>query len=138
MYTKISKKYGLLIIALICIVAFYVMSSGGNEMEKNNSGFYQISQDTAKEMMDNQDVIILDVREQYEYDAGHIENSVLLPLSEIATRAEEVLPNKEAIILVYCRSGNRSKQGSMILAELGYTNIYEFGGITTWEYGIVQ
>ena len=105
---------------------------GGNTAD---SSYQQISQEEAKEMMDTQDVIILDVREQDEYDSGHIPGAVLLPVGTIdETTAAEVIPEKDSTVLVYCRSGNRSKTASSTLAELGYTNIYEFGGINTWPY----
>lgn len=99
--------------------------------------YQQISQETAKEMMDSQEVIILDVREQEEYDSGHIPGAVLLPVGTIdEDSAAQVIPDKDATLLVYCRSGNRSKTASAALAALGYTNIYEFGGINTWPYEI--
>ena len=98
--------------------------------------YEQIDQQTAKEMMDTQEVIVLDVREQDEYDSGHITGAVLLPVGAItADTAAEVIPEKDATVLVYCRSGNRSKTAAAALAALGYTSIYEFGGINTWEYG---
>ena len=98
-------------------------------------GYQQITQDEAKEMMDTQEVIILDVREQDEYDSGHIPGAVLLPVGTIdETTAAEVIPEKDSTVLVYCRSGNRSKTASAALAELGYTDIYEFGGLNTWPY----
>ena len=102
----------------------------------NASGAYQqITQEAAKEMMDTQEVIILDVREQDEYDSGHIPGAVLLPVGAIdEDTAAEVIPEKDSTVLVYCRSGNRSKTASAALADLGYTNIYEFGGINTWPY----
>ena len=102
----------------------------------NASGAYQqITQEAAKEMMDTQEVIILDVREQDEYDSGHIPGAVLLPVGTIdEDTAAEVIPEKDSTVLVYCRSGNRSKTASAALADLGYTNIYEFGGINTWPY----
>ena len=97
--------------------------------------YQQISQEEAKEMMDTQDVIILDVREQDEYDSGHIPGAVLLPVGTIDEEtAAEVIPEKDSTVLVYCRSGNRSKTASSTLAELDYSNIYEFGGINTWPY----
>ena len=100
-----------------------------------DGAYQQITQEEAKEMMDNQEVIILDVREQDEYDSGHISGAVLLPVGTIdETTAAEVIPEKDSTVLVYCRSGNRSKTASSALAELGYTNIYEFGGINTWPY----
>lgn len=97
--------------------------------------YRQISQEEAKKMMDTQEVVILDVREQDEYDSGHIPGAVLLPVGTIdEDTAATVIPAKDATVLVYCRSGNRSKTASSALAELGYTNVYEFGGIKTWPY----
>ncbi len=85
--------------------------------------------------MDSQDVIILDVREQDEYDSGHIPGALLLPVGSIdENTAADVIPEKDSVVLVYCRSGNRSRTASSRLAKLGYTNICEFGGINTWPY----
>ena len=90
--------------------------------EDSADGYQQISQEEAKAMMDTQVVIILDVREQDEYDSGHIPGAVLLPVGTIdETTAAEVIPEKDSTVLVYCRSGNRSKTASAALAELGYT-----------------
>ena len=105
---------------------------GGNSAD---SSYQQITQEEAKEMMDTQEVIILDVREQDEYDSSHISGAVLLLVgSSDEDTAAEVIPEKDSTVLVYCRSGNRSKTASSTLVELGYTNIYEFGGINTWPY----
>lgn len=107
---------------------------GGNTADNS---YQQITQEDAKEMMDTQEVIVLDVREQNEYDSGHIPGAVLLPVGTIdEDTAAAVIPEKDSTVLVYCRSGNRSKTASSALAELGYTNIYEFGGINTWPYEI--
>ena len=101
--------------------------------------YRQITGKEAKEMMDTlEDYIILDVRTQQEYDMGYIPGAILIPVEVITEKAPTVLTNKNAIILVYCRSGNRSKTASQALAEMGYTNVYEFGGITTWEYEITR
>jgi phage shock protein E len=101
----------------------------------SDSSYQQITQEEAKEMMDTEEVIILDVREQDEYDSGHIPGAVLLPVGTIdGDTAAAAIPEKDSKVLVYCRSGNRSKTASSTLAELGYTNIYEFGGINTWPY----
>ena len=101
--------------------------------------YQQITQEEAKDMMDAGDVIVLDVREQSEFDAGHIPGAVLLPVGTIAKdTATAVIPEMDAVVLVYCRSGNRSKTASKALVNLGYTNIYEFGGINTWPYDIEQ
>ncbi|MBR5284717.1 MAG: rhodanese-like domain-containing protein [Clostridia bacterium] len=99
--------------------------------------YTQIDQDTAKEMMDTQSVIILDVREKYEFDSGHIPNALLLPVDTIdKDTAAAVIPALDSTVLVYCRSGNRSKTASEALADLGYTAVYEFGGINTWPYEV--
>ena len=104
-------------------------------MEANS--YQQIQQDAAKEMMDTQEVLILDVREQHEYDSGHIPGAVLLPVGTITKdTASAVIDDLDTVVLVYCRSGNRSKTASQALVDLGYTNIYEFGGINTWPYEI--
>ena len=104
-------------------------------MKENN--YQQITQESAKEMMDTQEVLILDVREQHEYDSGHIPGAVLLPVGAITKdTASSVIDDLDTVVLVYCRSGNRSKTASQALADLGYTNIYEFGGINTWPYEI--
>ena len=90
-------------------------------------------------MMDTQkDYVIIDARTQEEFAEGHIENAILIPEYEIAGRAEKELPNKEQLILVYCRSGRRSKIAATELVKLGYTNVKEFGGIIDWPYEVVK
>ena len=89
----------------------------------------------AKEIMDSQeDYVILDAREQYEYDQGHIPGAIVISHEEILEKAESVLTDKDQLILVYCRSGRRSKLAAEDLVKLGYTNIKEFGGIIDWPY----
>ena len=108
---------------------------GGNNMNENS--YQQITQEAAKEKMDTQKVVILDVREQHEYDSGHIPGSVLLPVGTITEdTAAAVIDDLDTVVLVYCRSGNRSKTASQALADLGYTNVYEFGGINDWPYEV--
>lgn len=103
--------------------------------QKTGAAYRQISQEEAKEMMDAGGAVVLDVREQSEYDEGHIPGAVLLPVGSIdEDTAAAVIPEKESTVLVYCRSGNRSKTAAAALAELGYTGVYEFGGINTWPY----
>lgn len=124
------------ILPLLISLLLLLTGCGGNSAD---GSYQQITQEEAKEMMDTQEVIILDVREQDEYDSGHISGAVLLPVGTIdETTAAEVIPEKDSTVLVYCRSGNRSKTASSTLAELGYTNIYEFGGINTWPYETEQ
>lgn len=124
------------ILPLFFLLLLLLTGCGGTASNTSSeSDYQQISQEEAKEMMDTQDVIILDVREQDEYDSGHIPGAILLPVGTIDEEtAAEVIPEKDSTVLVYCRSGNRSKTASSALAELGYTNIYEFGGINTWPY----
>ena len=118
------------------VLAILLLAGCGGEPVEQIS-YQQITQEAAKDMMDQQDVIVLDVREQEEYDSGHIPGAVLLPVNAIAEdSAAAVIPEKDSVVLVYCRSGNRSKTASKELAELGYTQVYEFGGIQTWPYEI--
>lgn len=94
-----------------------------------------ITAEKAKKIMNTEtDYVILDVRTQEEYCQGHIPGAVLIPDYEIETKAEEVLTDKDQLILVYCRSGRRSKNAAQTLVELGYTKIMEFGGIIDWPY----
>lgn len=110
---------------------------GGSEMEQ--SGYKEISPQEAKVMLDGREnAILLDVRSQEEYDEGHIQGAIVIPDTEIADRAPGELSHKEATILVYCRSGRRSKLAAQILADMGYTQVYEFGGIIDWPYEIVK
>ena len=123
------------ILPLFLLLLLLTGCGGTASNASSESDYQQISQEEAKEMMDSQEVIILDVREQDEYDSGHIPGAVLLPVGTIDEEtAAEVIPEKDSTVLVYCRSGNRSKTASSALAGLGYTNIYEFGGINTWPY----
>ena len=101
--------------------------------------YEQISGVEAKALMDSEkDYIIIDARTQSEYDEGHIPGAILIPEYEIAERAEKEIPNKRVLILVYCRSGRRSKIAAEELVKLGYTNVKEFGGIIDWDYDIVK
>lgn len=106
--------------------------------EKEKASYEQISQEKAKQLIDTEsDYVILDVREQEEYDEAHIKGAILIPDHEIKEKAESVLTDKDQLILVYCRSGRRSKNASQDLADLGYVNVKEFGGIINWQYGTV-
>ena len=106
--------------------------------EKGEKAMYQqITAEEAKKIMDSgEEHIILDTREQDEFDEGHIPGAILIPYTEIDNKADEMLPDKDAQILVYCRSGRRSKIASESLAKLGYTNVKEFGGIIDWPYEV--
>ena len=106
--------------------------------DKGEKAMYeQITPEEAKKIMDSGEKhIVLDTREQDEFDAGHIKGAILIPYTEIENKAEEMLPDKNTQILVYCRSGRRSKIAAESLAKLGYTNVKEFGGIIDWPYEV--
>ena len=106
--------------------------------EKGEKAMYeQITAEEAKKIMDSgKEHIILDTREQNEYDEGHIPGAILIPYTEIENKANEMIPDKDKLILVYCRSGRRSKIAAESLVNLGYTNVKEFGGIIDWHYEV--
>ena len=108
------------------------------EQETEKNMYIQITASEAKKMMDEQEeIFILDVREQSEYNEGHVPEAVLLPVGTISEEtAAAVIENKDTVVLVYCRSGNRSKTAAQALADLGYTQVYEFGGIRDWPYEV--
>ena len=102
------------------------------------AGYTQIDQETARLMMRaHDDHVVVDVRRSDEYAEGHIPGAVLIPNETISDEPPERLPDPDQVILVYCRSGNRSKQAAEKLAKLGYTNVYEFGGIQDWTGEVV-
>lgn len=103
------------------------------------AGFRSISPEKAKQMMAAPGAVVVDVREPGEYAEGHVPGAVLLPLGTIdAKHAAAVIPEKDGMVLVYCRSGVRSKKGAEKLADLGYTEVFEFGGIIQWPYETVR
>ena len=108
------------------------------EQETEKNMYIQITASEAKKMMDEQEeIFILDVREQSEYNEGHVPGAVLLPVGTISEEtAAAVIEHKAPVVLVYCRSGNRSKTAAQALADLGYTQVYEFGGIRDWPYEV--
>lgn len=129
---KVMRKLCFLLLAVLFLAAC------GQNTEKDREAIYMnITAEEARQIMDSrEDYVILDVRTQEEYDQGHIPGAIVIPNTEIAARAEDVLPDKDQLILVYCRSGRRSKLAAEILVELGYTNIREFGGILDWPYEV--
>ena len=131
-----KKLRGIVLMLLISLSLFGLSAcqDGGN-----NATYEQITPQQAKEIMDTeQEYIIIDARTEEEFAEGHIENAILIPEYEIKDRAEKELPDKDALILVYCRSGRRSKIASEELVKLGYTNVKEFGGIIDWPYEVVK
>lgn len=145
---KADKARKAILIGLSCLLAAVTLSSCAGDASKQDEAqadvqkaavYHKLSAADAKAVIDTEEnVLILDVREQYEYDAGHIPDAVLLPSGSITARAAEVLPDKDQKILVYCRSGNRSATAARALVSLGYTQVYDFGGIIDWPYDVVK
>ena len=120
------------------LLAVMMLTACGQDKENDQGAVYvNITAEEAKQIMDSEEgYIILDVRTQEEYDQGHIPGAIVISHEEIEEKAEEVLTDKDQLILVYCRSGRRSKLASEALVELGYTSIKEFGGIIDWPYEV--
>lgn len=128
------------IAVLLAAVLLFLTGCSQVPSEKSgaNHGYTQISQDEAMKMMQRDDGhIIVDVRRQDEYDTGHIPGAILIPNESIGTEPPDMLPDLNQIILIYCRSGNRSKQAAQKLSDMGYANVYEFGGIVGWAGEVV-
>ncbi len=138
MYTfrhKTKKWYYTITVPVLLVIqiaaAVLLLSSCG-------ASYKQISQDEAMQMMQEQTgYLIVDVRRPDEFAESHIAGAINVPNEEITDEMPELLPDKDQLLLIYCRSGNRSKEASQKLADIGYTNVYEFGGINTWEGEIV-
>ena len=130
---KINKRF------LIALLTFALPFGCVGCSDGGSATYEQIDGAKAKALMDSESgYIIIDARTQPEYDEGHITGAILIPEYEIADRAEKELPDKNQLILVYCRSGRRSKIAAEELVKLGYTNVKEFGGIIDWEYETVK
>ena len=123
---------------IFLLLAVILLTACGQDKENDQGAAYlNITPEEAKQIMDSEEgYIILDVRTQEEYDEGHISGAIVISHEEITEKAEEVLTDKDQLILVYCRSGRRSKIAAEALVELGYTNIKEFGGIIDWPYEV--
>ena len=136
----------LLFAALAAVLALLLVSCGGTkdkpvpteEDAPSKAAYHKISAEEAYEMMVSQEVVVVDVRTREEYESGHIENAVLVPNESIGSEMPEALPDKEATLLVYCRSGRRSKDAAQKLLELGYQNVFDFGGVIDWPYELVK
>lgn len=125
-------------ILIILLTLVLILGGCSGNVEEGKIEYNKISAEEAKEIMDTEEVIILDVRTEEEYKEGHIEGALLIPDYNLKDLAESELPNKDDKILVYCKSGNRSKSASKTLIDLGYTNVYDFGGISSWPYDTVK
>ena len=134
-----KRRWNFIILAAILLL-LTACSSGGQVMDGEDMvrSYTQISQEEAKQMMEQDGTqIIVDVRTQEEYDSGHIPGAICIPNESIGTEHPEELPDLDQAILVYCRSGNRSKQAAQKLFDMGYINVYEFGGINDWTGEVV-
>lgn len=154
---RFNKIKSLLIITLLILNLFALASctaevdseqtkkeTGESELDSADNGqnekakYIRIKAEEAKAMIDQEEVIILDVRTAEEYEENRIEGALLIPDYEIVDLAEEKLPDWEAKILVYCRTGNRSEDASRDLIQMGYQEVYDFGGIVDWNYKTVS
>jgi rhodanese-related sulfurtransferase len=124
-------------ILLVAVALVFTGACGQAKENLQKVDYVNITAEQAKEIMDtHQGYVILDTRAQEEYDESHIPGAILIPHDEILQKAEAVLTDKDQLILVYCRSGRRSKLAAAELVKLGYTNIKEFGGIIDWPYEV--
>ena len=131
----------LICLAFVCVLAACNMRGqimDGDGMVRTFE-YTQITQEEAKEMMEKDDGhVIVDVRREDEYAEGHIPGAILIPNESIEYAQPEELPDYDQVILIYCRSGRRSKEAAQKLADMGYANVYEFGGIIDWDGEIVK
>ena len=144
---KIRKIALLTMVGVISALGFSCSKTGNEKKDltmskeaKNGkkAEYKKITSDEAKKMMETQKVIVVDVRTLEEYNEGHIPNAISVPLETIENKAEAKLKNKDDLILVYCRSGRRSREAALKLIEKGYTNVIDFGGIKDWNGEVVK
>ena len=144
---KIRKIVLLIIIGIFSVFGFSCSKTGNEKQDlvmskeaKNGkkAEYKKITSDEAKNIMSTQKAIVVDVRSLEEYDEGHIPNAISVPLETIENEAETKLKNKDDLILVYCRSGRRSREAALRLIEKGYTNVIDFGGIQDWNGEVVK
>lgn len=125
--------YKTIVIVLIIAIIIFIYLNG------QESGYQKISPQEAKHKMElDKNVFLLDVRTQQEYKEAHISGSILVPVDQISTSIDKIITDKDKEIIVYCRSGNRSKTAVNKLLKLGYKNVYDLGGINSWPYEVVK
>ena len=144
---KIKKIALMAIVGLISVLGISCgrtmnskqVSLNSKEVKNEKKAEYKkITSDEAKNIMSTQNAIVVDVRSLEEYNEGHIPNAISIPLETIGNEAETKLKNKDDLILVYCRSGRRSREAALRLIEKGYTNVIDFGGIQDWNGEVVK
>lgn len=123
---------------IITTLIFLISSSLSSIIFSQTAEYKKISPQEAYTFMQTTNAIILDVRTLQEYQDGHIQNAILIPNESINSKTISTLPNKDSLILVYCRSGSRSAESAKKLIKLGYTNVLDFGGIIDWPYSIIK
>ncbi|MCQ4637162.1 rhodanese-like domain-containing protein [Anaerovorax odorimutans] len=144
-------KKSLIVLVLTVCLLLAACGSGGTSMSgdsgntedmassaANMDAYHKITAEQAKKMMDEGGVTVVDVRTEQEYKSGHIPGSILVPNEEIGTEQPKELPDQDAVLLVHCRTGIRSKEASDKLVKMGYKNVYDFGGIVDWPYETVE
>ena len=128
-----------ILIAASLLIVFVACAQNRRQSSETNVEYRRITASEARKMLDeNPNIIILDVRTPEEFKEERIAGAILLPIAEIKDRAATVLPDKDAIILVHCRLGRRSEESARMLIELGYTNVYDFGGLADWKYETIS
>jgi len=121
---------------VLCLMILLFVSGCSNNNVEEVREVSSITADSVYTMMNREDVYIIDVREDYEYDSGHIENAINIPVSEInKIKRNEI--SLDSVVIVYCKSGNRSSKAADMLLKLGYKNVYDMGGVNLWEYGLI-
>ena len=137
----ISTVYGVVLGVLLAVVIAPTAGTANSEDTTQPPAieYIKITPEEAKSRIDSGDeIIILDVRTEDEYNSGHISNAILIPNETITDKMPDLLPDLDAEILIYCRSGNRSAQAAKKLIAIGYTKVYDFGGIIDWPYDTVK
>lgn len=122
---------------LSVIAVLFLSACSPSDTKEENTAYHKVTPEEAKEMMDNETVTIVDVRTAEEYAEGHVPGAILVDNNTIGKDQPKELPDKDAKLLIYCRSGKRSKAASDKLVEMGYQNVYDFGGIIDWPYDTV-
>ena len=120
---------------LIIVFVFCLGCSNSSSLKESDNEILSIDVETVYSMLDD-DIYILDVREAYEYSSGHIKKSYNVPLSEIENIDKHWITS-DSMIIVYCHSGNRSRKAAQKLVDMGYTNVYDMGGIIDWNYELI-
>ncbi len=116
-------------------ILFCIIIIGCSSNKKEEVQLKKISTEKVYELIDDSSVAIIDVREKFEYEEGHLKNSILIPQGSIED-IEDYVDDKDKMIIVYCRSGRRSEAAGNVLVDMGYTNVHDMGGILSWKYEV--